>query len=495
MVMPATQVQFGQRHDPPGTPSAPYLHGAGGLLNVPGTDPRIISALMLPITGALANLPVKNGGAGSGNQFGGEMAYYSNVFTGITSGPADDFANQPTGDCADGPYGGLKKMCTYANTFGRFRFSTREVSMWRAGQRADFADMPVGPVINTPVVNAGSFLPAIMPALQGALSSEIQDRIFETLVSSIRMLHRRVWIGSPANNVGERRDVMGFDLHINRSTHIDKDAAAVCTAADSDVKNFGYSLVTGVVRDIVRYVEMCDRFVMFKAQQQGLMPYEYDIYMHPNAWTTISEIWPVRQYQAFLAQMALFAGGQMNMDVNAAMTLRTQFQAGMMLPVNGRAIRVVLDDGITEENPNTTPNLLPGQWASTIYGVPRKVIGAIDATWIELFNQANTMAEQIARFVGSQAGAGPTFTSDGGFIRWFTEFKNGCFKMNYEFAPRLHCITPQLAWRIDHCAYAPLQHLGSADPASDYFADGGRTTGQTPQFYAPWSTDSRTTLA
>jgi hypothetical protein len=488
------QVQFGQRHDPPLAPSAPYLHGAAGLLNVPGTDQRIISALMIPVTGALANLPVVNGALGSGGVFGGEMAHYTSVFTGITSGDADTFTNQPTTDCADGPVGGLKKLCTYVNQYARFRFSTRELSMWRAGQRADFADQPMT-VLNSPAMDAGIFAPQGMPNVQAAFSSEIADRMFETLVSSIRMLHSRIWSGSPANNSGERRDIMGFDLHINAGTHVDKDSSSVCTAADSDVKNFGYSLVTGNNRDIVQYIEMCDRFVMWRAQQQGLTPYVYDIYMRPSAWQVISEIWPVRQYQAFLAQMNLYTNGRMNVNASDAMDLRSQFQAGMVLPVNGRLIKVVLDEGIAEETPVTTPNLQPGQWASTIYGVPRTVMGAIPVTYLQLFNHANQQEEAIARYLGGTAGNGPTFTSDGGFIRWYTEFRNGCFKLNYEFSPRLHVLTPQIAWRIDHVAYAPLQHLTSADPASSYFADGGRTTGNTPQYYAPWSTTTRVTLS
>jgi hypothetical protein len=475
------------------SPQGPYLHGAAGLLNTPGTDMRIISAMQIPITGALANIPVVNGGLATGGLFGGEMAHYANVLTGVTSGDADLFANQPTADCADGPVGGLKKLCTYANTYGRYRFSTREVSMFRAGQRADFSDMPME-LLNNPAVNAGPWMPEGFPQLQGAVTGELADRMFETMVSSIRMLHQRVWIGSPANNSGERRDIMGMDLHINVNTHVDKDTSSICTAANSDVKNFGYSMINGNTRDIVQYIEQCDRFVMFRAMQQGLTPYVYDIYMTPTMWEVISEIWPVRQYQAFLAQMALYTRGQLNMNVSDAMDLRAQFRNDMMLPVNNRPVRVILDEGIVEQNVTTTGNLLAGQYAATIYGVPRTVMGGIQSTFFQFFRQNNAQAEAIARMVSNGAGNGPTFTSDGGLIRWFTEFRNGCFKLNYEFSPRLFMLTPQLAWRIDNVGYAPLQHLSSADPNSSYFVDGGRTTGQIPQFYAPWSTATRVTL-
>lgn len=492
-------LELGAKNDPPLAPVGPYHHGAGGLLNVPGTDQKIVSALALPVTGALSTFPVVNGGAASGGLFGGEMIDSTNILTGITAGDADEWAHQPTTDCADGPVGGLKKLCTVANSYARIRGSTREISMWRAGQRSDYADVPMTPM-NNPLVGAGPFMSSLLPSLQAAFASDIQQRIFETMVSILRMFCQRTWVGTPANNNGEARDLWGLDSQINVGTHIDKDTQNVCHAADSDVKNFGYSLVTGNVRDIVQYVDMCDTYVMWNAIQQGLTPYDYDVFMHPNLWPTVSEIWPVRQYQAFIAQMAVLngagaaAGGVLSANMSDAMALRTSFRDGMMLPINGRAHRVVLDEGITEQTPVNTPNLAPGQYASSIYGVPRTFLGGIPGTYWKYFNHDNAQARAIAQFVSQQMGSGPTFTSDAGLFRWYSNFKNGCLKLNLEFGPSLHCVVTQLAWRIDNVAYQPLQHIRSAFPDSDYFTDGGRTTGNTPHYYAGWDDDQRFAL-
>lgn len=495
------QIQFGQKNDPPGTPAAPYLHGAGGLLNVPGTDRRVVSAMSLPITGALANIPVVNGGLGSANEFGGEQLGLMNIFTGVTQGAAETFANQPTAACADGPEGGLKKMCTVANLPAHYKFSTRELDMERAGERATYADPTAMNVLNTPPADMGAFLPGLMPSLQQALGLEINDRIFEMLVSHIRFLARRVWIGTPANNNGKAKDLWGFDGQINVNTHLDFQTQNVCHAADSDVKNFGYANIAGSVRDIVEYIEMCDTYVDFNAMSQGLDPFEYDIYMHPNMWPTISQIWPIRQYQAFVMQVAamnLRAGGVGgsfgDINLSDAQQLRTNFRNGMILPVNGKARRVILDSGITEQSPNNTPNLQPGQWASTIYGVPRTILGGIPATFFKFFNHNNNQEQAIAQLVSTREGNGPTFSSDGGVFRWYTNFKNGCLKMNVVLDPSLWLIAPQLAWRIDNVMYSPLQHLRSAFPDSDYFFDGGRTTGNTPTYYSGWS-ETRAGLA
>jgi hypothetical protein len=492
-----SDIQIGTKNDPPFVPVGPYHHGAGGLFNVPGTDLKLISALALPVTGALSNLPVVNGGAGSGNEFGGEMIDSTNILTGITAGALEDFANQPTTECHDGPVGGLKKLCTVANTYSRYRGSTRELAMIPAGRRADYADMPLQG-LNNPLANAGPFMSGLIPTLQTALGTDIQQRIFETMVSFLRFLCRRVWIGTPANNNGEARDLWGLDSQINVSTHRDRWSSNICTAADSDVKNFGYAMVTGGVRDIVMFIEMCDEYVMWNAQQQGLTPYDYDVYMHPNLWPTLSAIWPVRQYIDFIAQIGVLnlAGGTVGsvgtMNLSDAAALRTQFRNAMSLPINGRAHRVILDEGITEQSPNETPNLQPGQWASTVYGVPRTFLGGLPGTFFKYFQQDNAQARAIAQFVSAGMNGGMTFTTDGGLFRWFSDFSKGCLKLNFDTGPALHCVVSQLAWRIDNVAYAPLQHLRSAFPSSDYFKDGGRQTGQTPTFYAGWSSTQLT---
>src|SRR4030042_1875826 len=124
-----SDIQIGTKNDPPFAPVGPYHHGAGGLFNVPGTDLKLISALALPVTGALSNLPVVNGGVGSGNEFGGEMIDSTNILTGLTAGALEDFANQPTTECVNAPVGGLEKLCTVANAYARYPGSPPRLAM------------------------------------------------------------------------------------------------------------------------------------------------------------------------------------------------------------------------------------------------------------------------------------------------------------------------------------------------------------------------------
>jgi hypothetical protein len=105
-----------QKNDPPLSPVVPYLHGQQGLFNRRDRDNPVFSALMTPLAGVAEALPVFNGARDYNNQFGGAEWQYDSLITGQTAGDLDDFANQPTAPCQDGPVAGLLKFCTIANT-------------------------------------------------------------------------------------------------------------------------------------------------------------------------------------------------------------------------------------------------------------------------------------------------------------------------------------------------------------------------------------------
>lgn len=479
--------QLGEKHDPSGTAVGPYGHGPGGIFNIPGTQDRVVSAIMNPLSGVAAELPVYNGGIGvEQNQFGGEMQELQTVLTGVTTGNLDDFSNQPTTDCADGPEGGLMKVCTFVNTYGRYRASTKEVSMFRAGMLASAIEPLTLQLMNAPALREGAIgNPSAGISVRNTLLNELARRVYESVVSFQRMFSKRFWIGSPSNNSGERRDIMGMDLHINEGTHVDYLSSAVCTAADSDIKNFGYDNVNGTGRNIVEYIEMVDAYVMWNAEQQGLTPYEYRLAMRPEAFRQISAQWPVRAHIDALLGVAQYTNISLNLGGNETLQERNRLRRERVLPVNGRDVRVILDDSIPESNITNNGNLTAGQYASDVYFVPWTVMGGVPATFWRYYNYANGQAEAIANFRGIQ---NPTFTTDNGLFRWYVNFKNGCLKLNYEMAPKLVMLTPQLGARIKNVKYVPLQHFRSAYPDQGYFFNGGVTSQPTQKYYAPWST-------
>jgi len=270
-----------------------------------------------------------------------------------------------------------------------------------------------------------------------------------------------------------------LDIHINKGNKIDSTSQASCTAADSDVKSFGNNLV-GSATNIMRYLEMTDAFVMYKARRQGLGTPEYIIAMRPELWQEITEIVPVQKYQKVIAAVNLVTNGRATLTAEGALNERNIMRDSLLIPLNGRMVRVVVDDTIAETSLGNISGI--PTYASTIYGIPLTVMGGFPVTFWEYFNHDNDQAAMI-----EAAARGLTWTTDGGLFRWTSEFAKGCLKLNATMTPRLRMRTPQIAWRIDNVAYQPLQHFSSWDPNSAYFVDGGPTTGGANKYYSAWA--------
>lgn len=479
----------GRKNDPPGSPVGPYQHGPSGLFNDRNLDNRVFSAVASPMGGVADSIPVYNAGRLFNDEYGGADAAFTTILTGVTAGALDTFSNQPTAACADGPVPGTMKLCSIVNAFGNYKGSTREVEIDRAGRIADRVDNLTMQLMNLPPLGPILGRPTTTPSVANAMANELAGRIFEMIISYQRMFAPRIWIGSPTNNSGERKDILGLETQINTNTHVDATSSAICTAANPDIKNFNYSLVTGTAKDIIQYLEMGEEYVHFKARQQGLTIDDAIIAMRPELFNVISEVLPVRAFQAALTQMASFAGGRVNVDGRDMLNERNRIRREMTIPLNGRLVTIVQDDTMTEENVTTTGNLLAGQYACDVYYIPTVVNGFPVFYW-DTWNHDNAQS----RMIESWAGPYTTFTTDGGRFRWDVNFKNGCLKLNMRMKPRLMLHTPQLCVRWQHVAYQPLQHFSSWDPNSSYFTDGGRAEGGLPTYYAPWSTTVPTSL-
>lgn len=473
-----------QKNDPPLAPIGPYLHGTGGLFNRRDRENPVFAAIMAPNAGVADALPVFNGARNLDNQFGGTDWAFESLITGQTAGNLDTFANQPTQPCQDGPVAGLLKFCSLANTLGNYKMSTREVEISRAGRVSDMADAFTVQVANEmPRSIFGT--PTGTPSLQNAVSNELASRIWEMILGFQRMFYPRTFIGNPTNNVGTAMDIVGLDLHINSGNKIDALSGSSCTAANSDVKSFGNNLVTSTTVNLYRYLEMMDAFVVYKARRQGLGTPEYIVAMRPEAWFEISQTIPIQKYQQVVAQINATTNARVTVTAEGAYADRNQMRESMLIPLNGRMVRVVVDDTIAETNLGNLAGV--PTYASTIYGIPLTVMGGYPVTFWEYFNHDNEQASAI-----QTASMGLTWTTDGGLFRWTSEFAKGCLKLNATMTPRLRMRTPQIAWRLDNVAYQPLQHFSSWDPTSSYFVNGGQTTGGGNKYYSEWSTSTPT---
>lgn len=493
-----------QKNDPTGTPVSPYNHGDNGIFYLPYSNNQIVSTLVMPRGGIMDILPVLGSDPyddmNSGNMFGSRTYDFSTVMTGLTEGDIEDFANQPTGECAVGPNGGLIKLCTQINTMGHYRGSIREVALFRAGQSLNRLDEMTHRLINNADALQQFFgVPDNMPAENAIIASEMQRRLFEVLVSFRRFFSRRIWTGSPVNNNGEARDILGLTTQFNDGK-VDAFSGALCPAADTSIYEFGYDMVDGSGRDIVKYLEVAEYQNRINAERMGLGPVEGVLVMREALWYEITSVMPVKQYQEVLAALSdqpNSTGARMMIDATGAQSDRDRFRQSMTLPLNGRLFRVVLDDGIPEQNNVNNGALGLNQFASDVFFIPLTVMGGMPATFFQYFDHDNQQAQGILQSVTPNVF---TFTSDNGSFRWHLNYANGCLGMNFQFAPWLKAKFPMVGWRVTNVGYEPSLGVRARSPYpdSDYFVNGGNvaTSGQ-PQgvtVYPMWDPSTATQI-
>jgi hypothetical protein len=478
----APPMQVGQKHDTTTAPSGPYGHGVGGLFSMPGQDARIFSAMLQPVNTILNDLPVLTADPIPGAGYGGYQQEFFTTVTGVTASQQTD-ANQPTAECSPFPEGGLLKVCTLVSPYGRYGASLPTLNLETLGMLANPADPTYLQLMNMAQPDAGPSLPG---GMQGILYNEFTKRAFTAVHGYAQYVSRKIWNGDPALSAASNRwrDVLGLNTQINAGNKRDAISNTLCTAMDSDVKDFGYQQITGTVNDIVRYMDMMFAYLNWNASQAGMGNVRWKIYMRPQLFDEIAKIWPIRYYQEAMLQVNNFTNARFNFGSEVA-DLRDRMRAEAFIPLRGMRVEVGLDEGIAERNSTTNAQLTPGQFASDIYFVPLTVLGGVPVTYLEPFNQANAITEAVIR----EGRVLNTFTSDGGQYRWYTRQTDNCVSWSFVSQFRIVVRTPQLAGRITNVAYAPLQHFRSAyNDEVSYFSNGGRTNNPvTPSYYSEWS--------
>lgn len=438
------------------------LHGSGGIFAVPGLERDIISTHMRPygITSVLPRLP---------------SVFVDPRFGSLTGFTAAS-GSQPDHACDDAPVGYMKG-CNLTARFGRIRFDTQTIDMndvMLRLHRGDFTDLN----LRGQLLGMTGLTPSGLNAGQILNISTMAEMVIAG-VNMERELNRQVWQGvtTVAN------EFPGLDVQI-ATGQSDADTGTLCPALDSDVKNFGYDLVCGDNRDIVEYLSSMMWYLEDIGQNTGLSPINYVIVMRPGLWQELSSCWPCR-YHTYRCTVRDTSGIDAVPQINAAdMTaIRDAMRQGMYIDINGKRYPVLTDTGIHELTPADNANIIPGQFASSIYAVPLSIQGGFQTTYMEYVDYRQAQPD-----VSLLRGLEEFFWTDNGFYSWAIEQVKWCYKLALKTEDRVVLRTPQLAGRIDAVKYSPLQHERDSDPASDYFKDGGvslRTGISSP--YAAWS--------
>jgi hypothetical protein len=304
-----------------------------------------------------------------------------------------------------------------------------------------------------------------------------------------RVLAGQLWNGTPANNNagGGYKEFPGLSSQI-ATGQMDAHSGALCPALDSDVKDFALDLVGGAGRDIVEYLSMLEAYLYFNADRMGLTPWTAVIVMRPELWFVLSEIWPCAYNVNKCASVVTDVNGQVVVSGTDMVRYRDEMRNGMYIDINGRRYAVVTDTSIFEFSNVNNANLLPGEFASSIFFVPLTIRGGFPVTYIENLDYRATTPDV------SLLGTPPDFWTDDGRYYWAIEFKKWCYKLSVKTEERVILRTPQLAGRIDNVKYQPLQHFRSPDPTSPYFKDGGVSLRGDETIHAVWLDGQRAAL-
>ena len=431
-----------QEKTPATTFTATPLHGSAGIFTGPGLERDVITAHVRPtgVDSVLPSLPSID-----------EDPRFASL-TGYTA----PTGSQPANACDDAPQAYVKG-CNLTARFGRVRYDTQTVEMDRVMlrvNRGDFTDL----ILRGRVLGMTDLPPSGLNEGQ-ILNIVTMSEMVGVGVQFERELNRQIWQGvtSIAN------EFPGLDAQIATGQK-DADTGTLCPALDSDVKSFNYSLLDNT---IVTYLSQLEWYLRHNARTMGLDPVSHVVVMRPDLWYELTSIWPCA-YNTTRCSPAVDTNSTVYLDGRENVAERDAMRNGMYIHINGTRYPVIVDTGIFEHNSINNGQLIPGEYASTIYMVPLTITGNFPVTYREYVDYRGAAADTALL-----RGMEDYFWTDGGLYSWALEQIKWCYKFAAKTEQRIILRTPQLAGRIDAVKYSPLQHLRDPNADSPYHYDGG----------------------
>jgi len=457
---------------PATSPSGAWLHGPGGLFAGTAINQQVLSLRIAPrgISSVLRAFP----------------SPYTNPEFGYITGIIQEAGqSQPDDECSTCVHG-VTQSCVQTAQFGRFCAETKTLTIARALERVNRMD------VDYELVNdlfGSQFANDFFRGVRQINSAQVMQLAVAWAMIEVggimqNMTHPITWTGNPANSVGTGyMEPPGLDILISENK-VDAHTGTTCPALYSDVKEFNYANVNSVDAagnfNIVRYMEYMEAYLYHNAGGQGFLPMESVIVMRPELWYELSMIWPTAWMTT--RNVVLPAGNTNFLDATRIREMVQEMQQSMMMWLNGRRYRVITDDGIYEyDSTNDANNVPAGSFASNIYFVPLRIMGQRDVTFYEHLDY------RVGRQEIADARLQQTYWTDDGRFLWTNETQKFCFTVSGEIRPRVVLLTPQLAGRIDHVLYSPLQHMRSWDPSSSYFFKGGEDSRPSPSLWSDWN--------
>ncbi len=436
--------------------AAQQLHGLAGMWSGQGIERDVITAHVRPrgIASVLPLYPTVN-----------EDPRFGSI-TGVTA----TVGSQPSAPCEDAPISYIKN-CMLTARLARVRFDTETIDIATTVLKKNRGDM-TDYIVRGKLLGMDGLSPASLTEDQ-MLNIMTKSEMVKVGVNTERYLNTAMWQGTVAGGM-----FPGLDVQI-ATGQLDADTQTLCPALDSDIKDFNYNPVGGTTMDITEYLSMVMFYLEYNAESMGLDPVEFVVVMRPELWHELSAVWPVR-YNTTKNNVSMPNNNYVFLNGRENIMDRDSMRREMTIDINGKSYRVVTDTGIYEHNSINDANLIPGQYASSIYIVPMTIQGGFPVTYREYldFRQAQP---DISLLRGLE-----NFWTDDGIFSWSITQEKWCYKLHLRTEQRVILRTPHLAGKIQHVKYEPIQHVRSSDPADAYFKDGGVSLRTSTRGYAVW---------
>jgi len=454
---------------PTGTPTTNYTHGPGGLFGIAGLDEQVISARITP-RGLSAELPI----VGS--------VYTNPQFPYITG--YEESGSEPSGTCST-CISGVTESCIQTAQFGRVCRESKELEINDVMERINNGEVDLE-LVNSILGEDNVFVPRSAMSREKAINIQTAWAMVEVGIGLQNKLVQILWQGNPSNNSagGGYKEHPGLDMLIGTNKY-DAVTGTACGALQSDVKDFNYSAMSTTDGYgnflIVRYINTMALYLKHNAERQNLMPVEWVIVMRPELWSELLDVWSFAYFST--RNLSLPTGNTNMIDATRVAEFRAMMRDGMFLDTAAGRIRVVTDDGIFEYNSTNSASVAAGSYASAIYFVPVKYLGNRNGTYLE-YKDYRGANQDISELEGKE----DFWVTDDGRFAWVLEQQKWCYTLSGKIEHRVVLRVPQLAGKIQHVLYTPVQHFRSFDQDSDYFFKGGVEKNDAPSLWSDWNT-------
>jgi hypothetical protein len=442
-------------------PNATYAHGPGGMLGQFGLPADLVNAMVLPLTGLAARMPIM-------------LSPFTNeVFT-ILTGQTASSGQEPTTACGDARQPGNLKTCSQTWPFGRIVMDSQIVQADRAGElinRGEFIDQSL---IGNPF---GEITQLISVNPRDALRSVTKKKLLELMNDLHRDYGHLLYDANPANTAGSQGyiEFNGLDRLINNN-YQDVSAQQACPAANSYIEAFDANVEADPAETVAAFTEIV-RHLRYLAERTGLLPVKWVWTMRYSLFMKLTELWPCAYMTYRCRTAAPESDAQIVIDGREQERMRAEMRRGKYLLIDDEQVEVVIDDFIDE-------TASAGVFTSGAYYVPETIAGGRRSLYWQYFNLAGPygMQEAIGEFAPN------SFKVLGGGRYWLHHKppSNECIQVRVGYKPRIILEAPFLAARLTGLSYTARIHERSGDPNDPYYHfDGGIYQQPDPSFYPP----------